>query len=73
MYDDHARALRYFSWFSAGLFCFGIILEGLKQPEPQPLGVIVMLVILGLLCHANMYADWKADSSPARRSRRKRR
>lgn len=73
MYDDHAKALRYFSWFSAGLFSFGIILEGLKNPVPQPTGVIALLVLIGLLCHGNMYADWRADKVPGRRGGRRRR
>ncbi len=72
MYDEHARALKYFAWFAAGLFPLGIILEDMKQTQPAPVAVYALLVLIGLLCHANMYGAWKSDKAiPATRRKRK--
>lgn len=71
MFDDHARALKYFAWFSAGLFPFGIILEDLKASDPSPIAIYALLIIIGLLCEAMMYAEWRSDKAPQRRRKRR--
>jgi hypothetical protein len=66
MFQEHARALRYLTWLAAGLFPFGIIIESLKQGGGEPLPVYALLVLIGVLCHANCHAEWRADNGMAR-------
>ncbi|MBS7669993.1 hypothetical protein [Croceicoccus gelatinilyticus] len=61
MFDEHARVLRYYCWFSAGLVALGFVIEGLKSPAGvEPAAAFLLLVISGL-CEAMAFAEWRSD------------
>ena len=67
MFDEHARVLRYYCWFSAGLIALGFIIEGLKTPAGIDSAVAVLLLVISGLCEAMALAEWRSDLAPERR------
>lgn len=69
MFDEHARVLKYICWVSAALFAFGVVVEGMKQQIAEPVGVTVLLAVIGGLCAAMAAAEYRADQKLARTPR----
>ncbi|WP_144096477.1 hypothetical protein [Croceicoccus sediminis] len=61
MFDEHARFLRYYCWFSAGLVALGFVIEGLKSPMGVTPAVAILLLVISALCHGVMFAEWRSD------------
>lgn len=67
MFDEHARVLRYYCWFSAGLVALGFVIEGLKMPAGFDPATACLLLLIAGLCEALMFAEWRSDRVAERR------